>query len=109
MKFSTSSKTSNYIKIELKKQGKQVARGFLFLIKNQQHKRPYGLMEDVFVSESLRGQGIGSRLIAEIVKEAKNRKCYKLIATSRASKPKVHKLYRRLGFKKHGLEFRMEL
>ena len=33
--------------------------------------------------------------------------CYKLIATSRTSRPKVHELYQRLGFESHGVEFRM--
>jgi len=33
--------------------------------------------------------------------------CYKLIATSRTSRPKVHELYQRLGFENHGVEFRM--
>jgi hypothetical protein len=35
--------------------------------------------------------------------------CYMLIATSRHSRPKVHDLYRRLGFEDHGIEFRMDL
>ena len=109
MKITKSPKISKYIKIEFKRKGKAVARGFLYLIKNDLHKQPYGLMEDVFVSQSLRGQGIGSELIKELIKEAKKQKCYKLIATSRLARPKVHKLYKRLGLKKHGFEFRMDL
>lgn len=34
--------------------------------------------------------------------------CYKLIATSRTSRPKVHELYHRLGFTQHGVEFRID-
>ncbi len=107
MKFTKTIKASKVIKLELKEKGNQVARGFLYLIKNDLHKRPYGLIEDVFVSESLRGQGIGSELIIELIKTAKKQKCYKLVATSRTSKPLVHKLYKKLGFKHHGLEFRI--
>jgi GNAT superfamily N-acetyltransferase len=108
MKFTKSSNTLKYIKIEIKQDGESVARGFLYLIKNDLHQRPYGLMEDVFVSESLRGKGMGTQLIKEVIKEAKKQKCYKLIATSRLTKPKVHKLYKRLGLKKHGYEFRID-
>ncbi len=108
MKFIKSTKNSKYIKIEIKNGPKSIARAFLFLIKNDLHKYPYGLLEDVFVSEELRGQGIGTELIKETIKEAKKQKCYKLIATSRTSKPKVHKLYQRLGLKKHGFEFRID-
>jgi len=35
--------------------------------------------------------------------------CYKLVATSRASRPRVHELYERLGFENYGVEFRMNL
>lgn len=107
MKLIKSIKTSKAIKIEILEGKKSVARAYLYLIKNDLNKKPYGLMEDVFVDESLRGQGIGSKLILEVVKEAK-KNCYKLIATSRFSRPKVHKLYHRFGFKKHGVEFRMD-
>ncbi|MEO0537352.1 MAG: hypothetical protein AAF215_26285 [Cyanobacteria bacterium P01_A01_bin.123] len=34
--------------------------------------------------------------------------CYKLIATSRTSRPKVHDLYQRLGFTQQGFEFRID-
>jgi GNAT superfamily N-acetyltransferase len=65
-------------------------------------------MEDVFVDESLRGQGIGTELVNLLIAEAKNRGCYKLIATSRHERPKVHDLYAKLGFHNRGVEFRMD-
>jgi hypothetical protein len=43
-----------------------------------------------------------------IIKEAKKLGCYKLIATSRHSNLGAHKLYAKLGLKKHGLEFRLD-
>jgi GNAT superfamily N-acetyltransferase len=101
-------KPAKAIKLEVKDGAKAAGRAYLYLIKNDLHKQPYGLMEDVFVDEILRGQGIGSKLIFEVIKEAKKHKCYKLLATSRVNRPKVHKLYSRFGFKKHGLEFRMD-
>lgn len=33
------------IKLELRKNKKQIARAYLYLIKNDLHKRPYGLLE----------------------------------------------------------------
>ena len=76
---------------------------------NELHRAPFGLMEDVFVDESQRGEGLGSKLVNEIISAAKEACCYKLIATSRDSRPKVHELYRRLGFADHGREFRMDI
>ena len=64
-------------------------------------------MEDVFVAETERGSGLGTTLVNEVVAVAREKGCYKLIATSRDSRPKVHELYRRLGFSDHGREFRI--
>jgi ribosomal protein S18 acetylase RimI-like enzyme len=108
MKFKKTVNTSKVIKFELMEAGKQAARGFLYLVKNDLHKQPYGFLEDIFVSESLRGQGIGTQLIGELIKEAKKQKCYKIIATSRNSNKGAHKLYTKLGLKKHGVEFRID-
>ncbi len=107
MKFKKSVKTSKAVKIEIVDGKKIVGRAYLYLIHNNLHTKPWGLMEDVFVQESQRGKGLGSKLILEVIKQAKKHKCYKLIATSRTSRPKVHKLYQRFGFKRWGLEFRI--
>jgi GNAT superfamily N-acetyltransferase len=61
----------------------------------------------VYVAESERGGGLGSALVNEVVAAAREAGCYKLVATSRASRPKVHELYERLGFKNYGIEFRL--
>ena len=66
-------------------------------------------MEDVFVAKSFRGSEIGSKLVKHLIKEAKRQGCYKIVGTSRHSRDKVHSLYQKLGFKNHGLEFRMDL
>ncbi|MCX6722398.1 MAG: GNAT family N-acetyltransferase [Candidatus Staskawiczbacteria bacterium] len=86
---------------------KQVARAFLYIMNNDLKKEPFGLLEDVFVDESLRGQGIGTELINNVVAEAKKIGCYKLVATSRYERVAVHKLYEKLGFERFGLEFKM--
>ena len=87
----------------------EVARAYLYLMTNDLHDAPFGLLEDVFVAESERGSGLGTALVNEVIAAARAAGCYKLIATSRASRPKVHELYERLGFANYGLEFRMNL
>jgi len=87
--------------------GKEIGRAFLYILHNDLHKRSFGFLEDVYIDESFRGQGIGSQLLAKIINEARKNKCYKLIATSRHSRRNVHKLYERLGFKDQGIEFRL--
>jgi len=100
---------ANGVKLFIEKDGKEVGRAYLYLMTNDLHERPFGLMEDVMVDESLRGQGIGTRLVNALVEEAKRLGCYKIIATSRYSRPKVHDLYLKLGWKDHGKEFRIDL
>jgi GNAT superfamily N-acetyltransferase len=100
---------SNFYKFEYVVDGKKVGRAFLFIIYNDLHQKPYGLLEDVFVEEKYRGRGIGKELVKRVIKKAKEIGCYKLIATSRFEREMVHKLYESLGFKKWGYEFRLDL
>lgn len=87
----------------------EIARAFLYVMTNDLHEAPFGLLEDVHVAESERGSGLGTALVNEVISAARELGCYKIIATSRVSRPKVHELYERLGFKNHGVEFRMNL
>ena len=102
-------KLSRAIKLEIRRSGKPIGRIYLYVIKNDLHKRPYGFLEDLFVDERMRGQGIGTRLVNEAIAEAKKRKLYKLVGTSRAQRARLHEFYKGIGFKKYGLEFRMDL
>ncbi len=97
------------VKIIVEDNGKIVGRAYLYLINNDLHKEPYGLLEDVFVEENQRGKGTGTKLVQAVIDEAKKRDCYKLIATSRKSREQVHEWYLKFGFEDYGCEFRMEL
>ena len=96
------------IRFSVNSDGTEVARAYLYLMHNDLHQVPFGLMEDVYVDKSQRGEGLGTRLVNEVVAAAKENGCCKLIATSRDSRPKVHELYRRLGFSDPGREFRID-
>lgn len=96
------------IRIALSENGKELGRATLYLMTNDLHEEPFGLLEDVFVDEELRGQGIGTKLIMKVIEEAKANKCYKLLATSRYARTRVHELYTKLGFEDYGKEFRMQ-
>ena len=99
---------SKGIRLSITHKNLELGRAYLYLIHNDLHDQPFGLMEDVYVDESCRGQGIGSQLVQQLIQLAEKENCYKLIATSRTSRPKVHELYRRLGFTQHGVEFRID-
>jgi len=96
------------LKFYIEDEGIEVARTYLYILKNDLHEEPFGFMEDVFVEEEFRERGHGSELVRTVVAEAKEIGCYKLICTSRHSKPEVHEMYKKLGFKDQGLEFRID-
>jgi len=100
---------ANGIRLSLTENGKEVARAFLYLLKNDLHEQPLGFLEDVFVHEPYRGRGNGERMVKAVVKEAQRQGCYKLVGTSRYSRKQVHDFYKKLGFREYGKEFRMEL
>jgi len=96
------------IKLIICENKKEVARAFIYLLKNDQHEKPFALLEDVYVDETKRGKGLGTQIVKEAIKEAKEHDCYKLICTSRYEKPQVHTLYKKMGFEEHGKEFRID-
>ena len=71
------------IKFFVEKDGKEVARAFLYMMNNNLKEKAFGLLEDLFVDESLRGQGIGTELLNKVIAEARKLGCYKLVGTSR--------------------------
>jgi len=107
-KFPVGSERLVRIRISASRDKKELGHAYLYILSNDLHDRPFGFLEDVFVDESCRGEGIGSRLVRAVIEEAKARGCYKLIATSRFSRRHVHAFYRRLGFQRHGFEFRID-
>lgn len=97
------------VRVSLIKDSSEIGHAFLYVLKNDLHKEPFGFLEDVFINEKYRSQGCGKELVKEVISEAKKRGCYKLLCTSRSGKDKVHKFYTDLGFKDCGKEFRMDL
>ncbi len=83
MEFKKTLKECKGIKLSLEKDSKEIARATLYVMSNDLHNEPFGLLEDVMVDEELRGQGIGTELVKSIIEEAKKENCYKVIATSR--------------------------
>jgi GNAT superfamily N-acetyltransferase len=97
------------VRVSLVYEKKEIGRAYLYVCTNDLHKEPFGLLEDVFVEEAFRGHDFGSLLVKKAVSEAKKHGCYKIIATSRKERPKLHRWYAGLGFKKYGFAFRMDL
>jgi GNAT superfamily N-acetyltransferase len=97
------------IKLTVLRDREEAGHAFLYLLRNNLHQEPFGLLEDVYVEEKYRGRGIAREILLTVIDYAKNNHCYKLIATSRddGTRDNVHAWYIRLGFNCHGKEFRI--
>jgi len=102
-------KESFGVKITLEEDGKVMGWAYLYVLPNDRHKEVFGFIENVYIEQEYRSGGLGRQLIETVITEAKERGCYKLIGTTRHSKPGVIAMYEKFGFKNHGIEFRMDL
>jgi len=104
----TSAVSTSGIRISAVEDGRELGHCYIYLIRNDLHDKPYALLEDVYVNESDRGRGVGTLLVRRAVELARELGCYKIIATSRFGRDEVHRWYEKLGFKRHGYEFRID-
>ena len=108
MEITTHTVEAKGIKFSTVESDLEIAKAYLYLMHNNLHQEPFGLLEDVYVAEDYRGKGLGSKLVKQVIQIAKQEDCYKLIATIRKSRLRVHQLYKKLGFQEHGWEFRID-
>lgn len=86
-----------------------VGTATIFYLKNPAHGKPYAFLEGVVVDEKSRKRGIGTALSQKAIDRVRQKNCYKIIFTAGMDRADIHKFYEDLGFKKWGLEFRMDL
>jgi len=90
--------------------GRVVATGQLSLIPALPHRgRIRAVIEAVQVAEDLRGQGLGARLIAALIAEARAGGAGVVELTSNARRLDAHRFYERLGFAKSHVGFKLPL
>lgn len=63
--------------------------------------RILGLIEDVAVDKNYRGQGIGKKLVKELIKIGNEKNCDKIVLSS---SEKNSKFYEKIGFQKNELQ-----
>jgi len=97
------------IRFSIEDCGVEIARGRLYILNNDLHGEPFGLVEDLFVDENRRSSGYGSKIVKKMIEEARKLRCYKIIATSRKSREYAHRFYEKNGFENYGYEFRFNL
>ncbi len=67
--------------------------------------KPFGVVEDVVVSQDWQSRGIGKLMMKFAMSRCKEFGCYKLALSSHLKRPEAHAFYESLGFEKHGFSF----
>lgn len=88
---------------------KIIGTATIYFIEVAARGRPYAFLEGLVIHEDHRGNGHGTAFFKECVEIAKKKSCYKMLFTSGLDRENAQKFYEKLGFKKWGFEFRMDL
>ena len=86
---------------------KEVARTFLYVLHNDIRGKEFGYIEDVFVEEGYRGNGIATGLVNDCITLCRALGCYKIVLATQYEY--LHHMYKKIGFKKSGTEFKIYL
>lgn len=79
--------------------GKVQATCYLNLVPNiSRCASPYGIIENVVTEETLRGQGMGKKIIGHTLQFAWARGCYKVMLQTGSRRASIHGFYRSCGF-----------
>ena len=97
------------VKITIEENNEVLGWTYIYIMFQDRHPEPYAYLENVYIEPEHRSRGLGKQLVQLAIDEAKERGCYKIIGTSKMSKPDVHAFYEKMGFEKMGYEFRMDL
>ena len=96
----------NYIIYVTVAEGKVIGTFSLLIMDNLAHLgAPSGIVEDVVVHSSWRGQGIGKQMMQFAMQQCQKAGCYKMALSSNLRRDRAHKFYDQLGFQRHGYSF----
>jgi GNAT superfamily N-acetyltransferase len=83
----------------LEKDGRVVGTYALYVMPNLSHGgRPFAIVENVVVDDTLRGQGLGRLLMDHAETRARAAGCYKLALMSNVKRAPAHAFYQSIGF-----------
>jgi GNAT superfamily N-acetyltransferase len=87
-------------------EGEIIGTFSLLIMDNLAHMgAPSGIVEDVVVHSSWRGQGIGKQMMQFAMQQCQKAGCYKMALSSNLIREQAHRFYDQLGFQRHGYSF----
>ncbi len=90
--------------------GDVVATADLLIVQNLTHgARPWGIVENVVVTNAQRGSGVGSAVLEHLLAIARQAGCYKVQLLSGKHRQRAHRFYRAIGFEPVAEGFKLYL
>ena len=104
-------KTYPDYKVYVAKVNERIVGSFsLVILDNMVHNGlSSGLVESVVVHNQYRSRGIGKKMMEFAIQKCKEAHCYKMSLSSNMIRHRAHSFYERLGFRKHGYSFMIDL
>jgi GNAT superfamily N-acetyltransferase len=99
--FERLARDRNHALLVAEVEGKVVGTCHVIVVPHLGHAlKPMAIAENVVVDASARSSGIGQHLMAAAGDFARRRGCYKMALTSNIARPRAHRFYERLGWKR---------
>jgi len=73
------------------------------------HRGPSGLIDELVITKSYRGKGIGKRLLSAAIEKCKQLGCCEIEVSTEKLNTKAREFYKKSGFKERGVLFEMDL
>lgn len=73
------------------------------------HDGPSGLIDELVITKSYRGKGIGKQLVSAAIKMCRQLGCCEVEVSTEKANIKAKEFYRKCGFKERGILLEMEL
>lgn len=98
------------LQVALDDDGQLIGTYVLLIMDNIAHAgRPLAVVEQVAVTSSWQGRGIGKFMMQHAMAEAGRAGCYKLQLSSHTRFKQAHAFYDKLGFTRHGYSFYVDI
>ncbi|GGF49516.1 acetyltransferase [Azorhizobium oxalatiphilum] len=108
--FARFARYPDYVLYVAEDAGEVVGTFALLVMDNLGHLgAPSAIVEDVVVSPTRQGGGVGGVMMRFAMRKAAGKGCYKLVLSSNAKRVKAHQFYENLGFRRHGVSLHVDL
>lgn len=83
--------------------------GLLIMHRLAHEGKGAGILADVAVDPTCQGKGVGKEMMRFAMQKCKEGGAYKLALSSNSKRKMAHQFYEKLGFKRHGYSFSVDL